>query len=55
MADGLILLAFLALLFVLGIARLRRRIGAPATGRVLAITFVGFVIAVLILWATRRG
>ncbi len=54
MADGLILLAFIALLFVLVIARVRRRIGAPATGRAMAITFAGFVIAVLILWATRR-
>jgi hypothetical protein len=53
-ADGLILLAFLALLFVLGISRLRRRIGAPATGRALVVTFAGFMIAVLILWATQR-
>jgi hypothetical protein len=53
-ADGLILLAFIALLFVVVIARLRRRIGAPATGRAMAATFAGFMIAVLILWATHR-
>jgi hypothetical protein len=53
-ANGLILLSFIAVLFVLGISRLRRRIGAPATGRAMAATFAGFMIAVLILWAAGR-
>jgi hypothetical protein len=52
-ADGLILLGFIALVFAILVARARRRVGMPVTGRVLAVAIFGFAIAVLILWVTR--
>jgi hypothetical protein len=53
-ADGLILLAFIALLVAVLVARTRRRLGLAVTSRLLVMTVTGFVIVVLILWATRR-
>jgi hypothetical protein len=53
-ADGLILLAFLGLLIAVLLGRARRRLGLAVTVRMLALTVVIFVIAVLILWATQR-
>jgi hypothetical protein len=52
--NGLILLAFIAIVVALIVARVRRRIGFAVTGRALAVTVSGFVIVVLILWATGR-
>jgi hypothetical protein len=54
MTNGLILLAFIALVFALVVARFRRRMGIAVTGRGLAMTISGFAIVVLILWATSR-
>ncbi len=54
MADGLILLGLLALLFALGVARLRRRIGLPVTGRALAAAAAALAITVLLMWASGR-
>jgi hypothetical protein len=52
-ADGLILLGFLAVLFAIFVARARRRVGMPVTGRVVAVALFGFAIVVLILWVTQ--
>ncbi len=51
--DGLILLGFIALVFAILVARARRRVGMPVTGRVMAVAIFGFAIDVLILWVTR--
>jgi hypothetical protein len=50
MTNGLILLGLLAVLFALVTGRLRRRIGLPVTGRIMAMTISGFAIVVLVLW-----
>ena len=52
-ADGLILLGFIAVVFAILVARARRRVGMPVTGRILAVAMFGFAIVVLILWVTR--
>jgi hypothetical protein len=54
MTDGLILLGFLAALAAVVVARTRRRLGFSVTSRVIALTIIAFVIAVLVLWATSR-
>lgn len=54
MTDGLILLGFLAVLFAIGLARGRKRLGIGNTGRAFAMAICGFAIVVLILWATQR-
>ncbi len=54
MTDGLILLGFLALLFAIGVARGRRRMGIGITGRTFATAVCGFAIVVLILWVAQR-
>jgi hypothetical protein len=51
MGQGLILLGFLAILFALLVARLRRRLGLGSSGRVLTALVAGFAVAVLALWA----
>jgi hypothetical protein len=52
--DGLILLGVLAVLFAIGVARGRRRLGMGFTGRSFAITVSGFAIVVLIIWVSQR-
>ncbi len=52
MANGLILLGFIAVVLALVIARVRRRIGMPVTGGIMAMTVAGIAIVILILWAT---
>jgi hypothetical protein len=52
--DGMILLGFLAILFAIGVARGRRRLGIGITGRAFATAVCSFAIVVLILWATQR-
>lgn len=54
MADGLILLGFVALLLALVWMRVRRRAGMRTGGSVLAAAVAFFAIAILILWATSR-
>jgi hypothetical protein len=51
MAQGLILLAFLAVLFAVLATRVRRRMGLGSSGRVLLALVAGFAVAVLALWA----
>jgi len=50
--NGLILLGFIALMLALVVARLRRRVGMPVTGGIMAMTVAVIAIAILILWAT---
>jgi hypothetical protein len=50
MTNGLILLGLIALLFALIANRLRRRVGLPVTGHIMAMTISGFAIIVLVLW-----
>jgi hypothetical protein len=50
-AQGLILLGFLAVLAALFAVRMRRRIGLASTGRHWILIITGFVIIVLALWA----
>jgi hypothetical protein len=54
MADGLILLAFIAIMIALIVARVRRRIGMPVRPGFYATAVVGIAIAVLIFWVTAR-
>ena len=51
MAQGLILLAFLAVLFAVFATRVRRRMGLGSSGRVLLALVAGFAVVVLALWA----
>jgi hypothetical protein len=53
-SNGLILLAFIAIVLALVMTRFRRRLGMRATGSVLAATACAFAIAILVLWATSR-
>ncbi|MGO9165158.1 MAG: hypothetical protein ACLP7J_31405 [Streptosporangiaceae bacterium] len=54
MSQGLILLAFLAIVVALLTGRLRRRIGLPVTTRTIIVVAVGFAIVVLALWAAQH-
>ena len=54
MAEGLILLGFLALLVAVFVVRTRRRLGLPSTGKTWAVIIAVFVIFVLGLWASSR-
>ena len=55
MTDGLILLGVIALLFAIGVAKGRRRLGMGISGRGFAIAVSGFAIVVLILWVSQRS
>ncbi len=52
MAEGLILLGFLAVLVATFTVRARRRIGLASTGRTWAAIIGVFVVVVLGLWAS---
>jgi hypothetical protein len=52
--DGLILLGVLAVLFAIGVAWGRKRLGMRFSGRGFAIAVSGFAIAVLVLWVSQR-
>jgi hypothetical protein len=54
MADGLILLGVIAVIFAVLVLRGRRILGMSATGKVFMTAVCGFAIVVLILWATNR-
>jgi hypothetical protein len=51
MAQGLILLAFLAVLFAVFATRVRRRMGLGSSGRVIVALVAGFAVVVLAMWA----
>jgi hypothetical protein len=53
MADGLILLAFIAIVIAVVTARVRRRLGFPVQRGFYAIAIATIAIAALILWVTR--
>jgi len=53
MTDGLILLAFIAIVIAVVTARVRRRLGLPVQRGFYAMVITGTAIAVLILWAVQ--
>jgi hypothetical protein len=53
MAQGIVLLVFLALIIAYVIARTRRRMGLLVTARTWFIVIVCVVVGVLALWATQ--
>jgi hypothetical protein len=55
MTQGLILLAFLAVLVALFVVRMRRRIGLGSTGKTWLVLIAGFAIIVLGLWGASHG
>ena len=54
MTNGLILLAFLAMLVAFGWARFRRRLGMNVTGKTFLTAAVGFAVVVLVMWAASQ-
>jgi len=54
MANGLILLGFIAIVITLVVARVRRRVGFPVRAGFYGATIAGIAILVLILWATQN-
>ena len=54
MTDGLILLGALAVLFAIGVAWGRKRLGMRFSGPGFATAVSGFAIAVLVLWVSQR-
>ncbi len=54
MADGLILLGFIAVVIALVTIRVRRRVGFPASRGFFAGAVAVIAIAVLLLWATQN-
>ncbi len=54
MAEGLILLGFLAILVAWFAVRARRRLGLASTGRTWLMVITGCVLAGLALWAASR-
>jgi hypothetical protein len=51
MADGLILLAFLALIAAIFTVRVRRRMGLGSTAKTWTTVITGFILVGLVLWA----
>ncbi len=54
MAEGLILLGFLAILVALFAVRMRRRLGLTSTARTWLTVMTGFGLIVLTLWAASH-
>ena len=54
MAQGLILLTFLAVLAALFTVRMRRRLGLGTTGKTWLVIIAAFIVIVLGLWASAR-
>ncbi len=54
MANGLILLGFIAIVITIVVSRVRRRMGFPVRSGFYAVTIAGIAIVVLILWATQN-
>ena len=54
MADGLILLGFIAIVIAAVTIRVRKRIGLPARSGFFASAVAVIAIAVLLLWATQN-
>lgn len=53
MADGLILLGFIAIVIAVVTARVSRRLGSPVRPGFYAVAVAVIAIAVLLLWATQ--
>jgi hypothetical protein len=53
-AEGLILLGFLAVLVAIFTVRTRRRLGLTSTGKTWAVVIAVFFIFVLGMWASTR-
>ena len=53
MAEGLILLAFIAIVIAVVTARVRRRLGFPVQPGFYAIAVATIAIAILVLWVTQ--
>ncbi len=54
MADGLILLGFIAVVIAIVTARVRRRVGFPVRSGFYTAAIAIVAIAVLLLWATQN-
>jgi hypothetical protein len=54
MADGLILLAFIAILGALFTVRIRRRMGIASTARTWYMIIIGVILVGLVLWVASR-
>jgi protein-S-isoprenylcysteine O-methyltransferase Ste14 len=50
MADGLILLAFIAILIALFTVRMRRRMGIASNARTWYMVIIGVILVGLVLW-----
>jgi cytosine/uracil/thiamine/allantoin permease len=55
MTDGLILLAFIAVLIAFSVARVRRRMGFPVRQGFYGTAIVGIAIAILVYWVATYG
>jgi cytosine/uracil/thiamine/allantoin permease len=55
MTDGLILLAFIAILIAVTVARLRRRMGIPVRAGFYSTAIVGIAIAILVYWVASSS
>ncbi len=55
MTDGLILLAFIAILIAVVVARVRRRMGIPVRTGFYSTAIVGIGIAILVYWVASSG
>jgi|HubBroStandDraft_1064217.scaffolds.fasta_scaffold1041346_1 cytosine/uracil/thiamine/allantoin permease len=55
MTDGLILLAFIAILIALVVARVRRRAGMPVGRGFYSTAIVGIAIAILVYWVASSS
>jgi cytosine/uracil/thiamine/allantoin permease len=55
MTDGLILLAFIAILIAVAVARLRRRAGFSVGRGYYSTAIVGIAIAILVYWVASSG
>jgi cytosine/uracil/thiamine/allantoin permease len=55
MTDGLILLAFIAILIAVVVARVRRRMGVPVRSGFYGTAIVGIAIAILVYWVASSS
>jgi cytosine/uracil/thiamine/allantoin permease len=55
MTDGLILLAFIAILIAVTVARVRRRMGFPVRQGFYGTAIVGIAIAILVYWVATSN
>jgi cytosine/uracil/thiamine/allantoin permease len=55
MTDGLILLAFIAILIAITVGRVRRRMGFPVRQGFYGTAIVGIAIAILVYWVASSS